>query len=190
MPSSIPHQPQAPYKTAQRKNFSSKESFPHRTPGPRRTRPRRKAVFPAPACPRTTQPQLCPNPFSPALHPPALAPNGGPREAAPQERKARCGMPAEQPRKAEARPGHTHHHLFEDALQLRFHGHHGDRHRPTGRAGPGRTGPSARWTRRRRAPFPPEVPSLRRSRSSGGVGWARNGGRFCVAERVVVGCWL
>lgn len=57
-------------------------------------------------------------------------------------------------------------------------------------AGPGRTGPSARWTRRRRAPFPPEVPSLQRSRSSGGAGWARNGGRFCIAERVVVGCWL
>lgn len=42
-------------------------------------------------------------------------------------------------------PGRTHHHLLEDALQLRLHGHHGDRHG----AGPGPAGPFVRRGRRR-----------------------------------------
>lgn len=78
----------------------------------------------------------------------------GARRAA---RTRTCGGPAHSAAPAAAAlRGRTHHHLLEDALQLRLHGHHGDRHG----AGPGPAGPFVRRRRWR----PPLLP--RRAGSS------------------------
>lgn len=71
---------------------------------------------------------------------------------------------------AAALRGRTHHHLLEDALQLRLHGDHGDRHG----AGPGPAGPFVR--RRRRRP-PPLLPPRRKLRPG-----SRSPGSACSAR--------